>query len=159
MALICSKSPSIRWKASIFRYNTIEMPRTTYPFLSQSESCVTIRYELDGWMDGRIHPYRISPLITGSLLRTYCPHTHKFRPARNRYFHYRDCFFLLFLAQLSLPHNLFLGGIPDPDWLSPKVKVQGGFTGCIQKVNNHFCSTTCLLLKRKKCAQNFTRAT
>ncbi|ODM92417.1 Pikachurin, partial [Orchesella cincta] len=44
---------------------------------------------------------------------------------------------------LSLPHNLFLGGIPDPQWLSPKVKVHGGFSGCIQKVS---CSQRHLLL-------------
>ncbi|OXA50862.1 Pikachurin [Folsomia candida] len=52
-------------------------------------------------------------------------------------------------TQLSLPHNLFLGGIPDPDWLSPKVKVQGGFTGCIQKL---------LVINEKKSSWHFIYA-
>lgn len=38
-------------------------------------------------------------------------------------------------TQLSLPLNLYIGGVPNFDMVSPKVKVRTSFIGCIQKVN------------------------
>uniref|UniRef100_A0A1B6E688 Laminin G domain-containing protein n=1 Tax=Clastoptera arizonana TaxID=38151 RepID=A0A1B6E688_9HEMI len=42
-------------------------------------------------------------------------------------------------TQLSLPLNLYIGGVPNFDMVSPKVRVRTSFVGCIQKVviNNH----------------------
>ncbi|XP_046662292.1 pikachurin [Homalodisca vitripennis] len=37
-------------------------------------------------------------------------------------------------TQLSLPLNLYIGGVPNFDMVSPKVKVRTSFVGCIQKV-------------------------
>ncbi|XP_039277486.1 pikachurin-like [Nilaparvata lugens] len=37
-------------------------------------------------------------------------------------------------AQLSLPLNLYIGGVPNFDMVSPKVRVRTSFVGCIQKV-------------------------
>jgi hypothetical protein len=37
-------------------------------------------------------------------------------------------------TQLSLPQNLYIGGVPNFDMVSPKVKVRTSFVGCIQKV-------------------------
>lgn len=37
-------------------------------------------------------------------------------------------------TQLSLPQNLYLGGMPNFDSISPQIKVQSSFVGCIQKV-------------------------
>nr|XP_018904138.1 PREDICTED: pikachurin-like [Bemisia tabaci] len=37
-------------------------------------------------------------------------------------------------TQLSLPLNLYLGGVPNFDMVSPKVKARTSFQGCIQKV-------------------------
>lgn len=37
-------------------------------------------------------------------------------------------------TQLSLPLNLYLGGIPNLDAVSPKIKIKNSFVGCIQKV-------------------------
>ncbi|KAG5891301.1 hypothetical protein JTB14_000182 [Gonioctena quinquepunctata] len=37
-------------------------------------------------------------------------------------------------TQLSLPQNLYLGGVPNFGIVSPKVKVRTAFVGCIQKV-------------------------
>lgn len=38
-------------------------------------------------------------------------------------------------TQLSLPLNLYIGGVPNFDMVSPKVKVRTSFVGCIQKVS------------------------
>lgn len=38
-------------------------------------------------------------------------------------------------TQLFLPLNLYIGGIPNFDMVSPKVKVRTSFIGCIQKVS------------------------
>ncbi|KAI5711140.1 hypothetical protein M8J75_014484 [Diaphorina citri] len=42
-------------------------------------------------------------------------------------------------TQLSLSLSLYLGGVPDYNIVSPKVKIKSSFIGCIQKVliNNH----------------------
>ncbi|KAK6624756.1 hypothetical protein RUM44_011616 [Polyplax serrata] len=37
-------------------------------------------------------------------------------------------------TQLSLPQNLYIGGVPNFEMVSPKVKVRSSFLGCIQKV-------------------------
>ncbi|KAJ4447040.1 hypothetical protein ANN_09029, partial [Periplaneta americana] len=37
-------------------------------------------------------------------------------------------------TQLSLPQNLYIGGVPNFDMVSPKVKVRTSFVGCIQKI-------------------------
>lgn len=37
-------------------------------------------------------------------------------------------------TQLSLPQNLYLGGVPNFGIVSPKVKVRTAFIGCIQRV-------------------------
>lgn len=37
-------------------------------------------------------------------------------------------------TQLTLPQNLYIGGVPNFDMVSPKVKVRTSFVGCIQKV-------------------------
>ncbi|XP_075217484.1 pikachurin-like [Lycorma delicatula] len=37
-------------------------------------------------------------------------------------------------TQLSLPLNLYIGGVPNFDMVSPKVRVRTSFVGCIQKV-------------------------
>lgn len=37
-------------------------------------------------------------------------------------------------TQLYLPLNIYIGGIPNFDMVSPKVKVRTSFVGCIQKV-------------------------
>lgn len=37
-------------------------------------------------------------------------------------------------TQLSLPHNLYIGGVPNYDMVSPKVRVRTSFVGCVQKV-------------------------
>ena len=38
--------------------------------------------------------------------------------------------------QLSLPLNMFLGGVPSFHAVSPKVRVRTSFVGCIQKVRD-----------------------
>lgn len=38
-------------------------------------------------------------------------------------------------TQLSLPLNLYIGGVPNFDMVSPKVRVRTSFVGCIQKVS------------------------
>lgn len=40
-------------------------------------------------------------------------------------------------TQLSLPQNLYIGGVPNFEIVSPKVKVRTSFVGCIQKVLYH----------------------
>ncbi|CAG2062140.1 unnamed protein product [Timema podura] len=37
-------------------------------------------------------------------------------------------------TQLSLPQNLYIGGVPNFDMVSPKVRIRTSFVGCIQKV-------------------------
>ncbi|XP_049831472.1 pikachurin-like [Schistocerca gregaria] len=37
-------------------------------------------------------------------------------------------------TQMTLPQNLYIGGVPNFDMVSPKVKVRTSFVGCIQKV-------------------------
>jgi len=37
-------------------------------------------------------------------------------------------------TQLSLPQNLYIGGVPNFDLISSKVRVRTSFVGCIQKV-------------------------
>lgn len=37
-------------------------------------------------------------------------------------------------TQLSLPQNLYLGGVPNFGAVSPKVRVRSAFVGCVQKV-------------------------
>lgn len=37
-------------------------------------------------------------------------------------------------TQLSLPQNLYIGGVPNFEMVSPKVRVRTSFVGCIQKV-------------------------
>lgn len=41
-------------------------------------------------------------------------------------------------TQLYLPLDLYVGGVPNFDMVSPKVKVKTSFIGCIQKVNRFF---------------------
>lgn len=41
-------------------------------------------------------------------------------------------------TQLSLPLNLYIGGVPNFDMVSPKVRVRTSFVGCIQKVRLKF---------------------
>lgn len=41
-------------------------------------------------------------------------------------------------TQLSLPQNLYIGGVPNFDMVSPKVKVRTSFVGCIQKASERF---------------------
>lgn len=40
--------------------------------------------------------------------------------------------------QLSLPLNMFLGGVPSFHAVSPKVRVRTSYVGCIQKVSETF---------------------
>ncbi|GLG97429.1 Protocadherin-like wing polarity protein stan, partial [Gryllus bimaculatus] len=37
-------------------------------------------------------------------------------------------------TQLSLPQSLYIGGVPNFELVSPKVRVRSSFVGCIQKV-------------------------
>lgn len=38
-------------------------------------------------------------------------------------------------TQLSLPQNLYLGGVPNYSSVSPKIKIRTSFVGCVQKVS------------------------
>lgn len=45
-------------------------------------------------------------------------------------------------TQLSLPQNLYIGGVPNFEMVSPKIKVRTSFVGCIQKVKVYIRSRT-----------------
>lgn len=50
-------------------------------------------------------------------------------------------------TQLSLTLNLFVGGVPNFDLISPKIKTVNSFVGCVQKVMILYSTSACACLQ------------